>query len=184
MKIKHPKKIFILIFTGVLFMITVACSFSVFSEPTATSVPPVTVVVTQVITEVASPTQQIQVTNTPENTIEPTATLWPTLAGTYDPYSMPIWYPIEGCPASRLHIGDRATVTYGGGPNAIRFGADVHYDTAIGYAEEGEGMVITDGPWCYYNWIVWLVKTDGGVEGFTPEGNGEEYWLLPEEKGQ
>ena len=76
--------------------------------------PPVTLVVTQVITEVAPPTQQIQVTNTPENTIEPTATLWPTLAGTYDPYSMPIWYPIEGCPASRLHIGDRATVTYGG----------------------------------------------------------------------
>ena len=36
MKLKHPKKIYILIFTGVLFMITVACSFSVFSEPTAT----------------------------------------------------------------------------------------------------------------------------------------------------
>ena len=154
MEIKHPNKISILIFTGVLFILSVACSFSVFSEPTETPVPPVTQVITQVITEVVPPTQEVVTTNTPELTQTPTATIWPTLAGTYDPYSMPIWYPIEGCPASRLHIGDRAYVTYGGGPNAIRFGADIHYDTAVGYAQEGEGMVIVDGPWCYYNWIV------------------------------
>jgi hypothetical protein len=41
-------------------------------------------------------------------------------------------------------------------------------------------MLIIDGPYCYENWIVWQVDTDGGLQGFTPEGNGDEYWLIPE----
>jgi len=162
-------------------VVTTACSFSVFQDPTATVAPPVTVIVTQIVTQVIPATMEPEITNTPAVSPTPSPTLIPTLAGTYDPYSAPLWYPIENCPASRLHIGDRAYVTIGGGPNGIRFGADVRYDTVIGYAEEGEGMSVLDGPWCYHNWIVWMVKTDGGLEGFTPEGNGEEYWLLPEQ---
>ena len=167
-----------------LVIVTSACSFSIFQDPTATAVPPVTLVVTQVITQVIPATPEPEQTKAPEINPTPSPTLLPTLAGTYDPYSAPLWYPIEDCPASRLHVGDRAYVTIGGGPNAIRFGADVHFDTVIGEAQEGEGMVILDGPFCYHNWIVWMVKTDGGMEGFTPEGNGEEYWLLPEQKSQ
>jgi len=163
-----------------LFLVSTACSFSLFEEPTATPQPPVTVVVTNVITQIVPPTGTPIVTDVPVGTLTPSPTVPPNAAGTYDPYSVQIYYPIEGCPASRLHIGDRATVTIGGGPNAIRFGSDVRYDSIIGYAQEGEGMLIVDGPWCYYNWIVWQVKTDGDLAGYTPEGNGDEYWLIPE----
>ena len=38
-------------FIMVIIIVTTACSFSVFQDPTATAVPPVTVVVTQVITQ-------------------------------------------------------------------------------------------------------------------------------------
>jgi hypothetical protein len=165
-----------------LFLVSTGCSFSLFDETTATPQPPVTVVVTKVITQIVPPTETPIVTDVPVGTLTPSPTVPPIAAGTYDPFSVQIYYPIEGCPASRLHIGDRASVTIGGGPNAIRFGSDVHYDNIIGHAQEGEGMLIVDGPWCYSNWIVWQVKTDGGLEGFTPEGNGEEYWLIPELK--
>lgn len=169
-----------------IIILSSACSFSSFQEPTVTAIPPVTLVVTKIITQIAPPTSTPVINETPEilPSPSPSPTLFPTLQGTYDPYSAPLWYPIEDCPASRLHVGDRAFVTLGGGPNAIRFGADIHYDTIIGEAQEGEGMVIVDGPWCYYDWIIWAVKTDNGIEGFTPEGNGEEYWLLPEQKLQ
>lgn len=165
-----------------LFLVSTACSFSLFEEPTATPQPPVTVVVTKVITLIVPPTETPIVTDVPVVTLTPSPTVPPIAAGTYDPYSVQIYYPIEGCPASRLHIGDRATVTIGGGPNAIRFGANTHYDNIIGHAQEGEGMLIVDGPYCYENWIVWQVDTDGGLQGFTPEGNGDEYWLIPEIK--
>ena len=164
-----------------LFLVSTACSFSLFEEPTATPQPPVTVVVTKVITQIVPPTETAIVTDVPVVTLTPSPTVPHIAAGTYDPFSdYQIYYPLEDCSASRLHIGDRATVTIGGGPNAIRYGSDTHYDNIIGYAQEGEGMLIVDGPFCYLNWVVWQVSTDGGLEGFSPEGNGEEYWLLPE----
>lgn len=168
----------------VLILVTIACSFSALQEPTATPQPPVTVIVTEIVTQIVLPTNTVSTPETSEvtPTLTATATVQPAVSGGYDPYSQPQWYPIKGCPASRLHVGDRAYVTVGGGPNGIRYGSDVRYDTIIGYAEEGEGMLIIDGPWCYYDWIVWQVTTDGGLTGYTPEGDGDEYWLLPEEE--
>ena len=184
MLILNHRKVILIVAILTLFTITTACGISALQkeEPAPTEVPPVTVVFTQVITQIILPTVTPAITNTPESTPTPTPTVQAISSGEYDPYSVPLWYPFEECPASRLHIGDRAFVTRGGGPNGVRFGADVSYDTIIGYAEEGEGMLIIDGPFCYYGWIVWQVKTDGGLNGFTPEGNGDEYWLLPEEE--
>ena len=178
-RIKAKKQMIPLILVT-LFLVSTACSFSLFEELNATPQPPVTIVVTKVITQIVPSTGTPIATDVPVGTLTPSPTVPPIAAGTYDPYSVQIYYPIEGCPASRLHIGDRATVTIGGGPNAIRFGSDVRYDSIIGYAQEGERMLIVDGPWCYYNWIVWQVKTDGDFAGYTPEGNGDEYWLIPE----
>jgi hypothetical protein len=182
LKSNHRSKILIIAML-VLFTVTTACSISALQEePAPTQVPPVTVVFTQVVTQIILPTLTPEVTVNPEITPTPSPTVQVISSGEYDAFSAPQWYPIKGCPASRLHLGDRAFVTRGGGPNGIRFGADVRYDTIIGYAQEGEGMLILDGPFCYYGWLVWQVKTDGGLNGFTPEGDGEEYWLLPEEK--
>ncbi len=93
-KIKLNKYQMIAFFTAIL-MVTTACSFSVFQDPTATAVPPVTMVVTQVITQVIPATIEPEVTNTPAVSPTPSPTLIPTLAGTYDPYSAPLWYPIK-----------------------------------------------------------------------------------------
>lgn len=66
-----------------------------------------------------------------------------------------------------------------GGPNGIRYGRDMHYDTIIAEAQPGQLLQIIDGPWCSHGWIVWMVKTADGLVGYTPEGNGNEYWLFP-----
>jgi hypothetical protein len=173
-KIVKMKLVVPLLLVG-LFLVSLACSLtpSLGSEPTATISQPA--VITQVVTQI------VVVTDTPAPTsppaVQPTAI--PEATSTYDPYSVPVYYPKEDCPGSRIHVGDRAYVSFGGGPNAIRYGADTHYDNIIGYAQEGEGMDIIDGPYCKYGWLVWFVRTDGGLVGFTPEGNGDEYWLLP-----
>ncbi|MCZ7554235.1 MAG: hypothetical protein M5U05_16930 [Anaerolineales bacterium] len=81
--------------------------------------------------------------------------------------------------ASRLQIGDLAMVSLQGGPNGIRYGRDLYYDTIIAYAQPGAILEITNGPWCSHGWLVWMVRTQDGTVGYTPEGDGNEYWLLP-----
>ncbi len=132
------------------------------------------VFITAVITEVITPTPA-PVTPTPP----PTATPEPTPSPTWDPLSAPIYYPLKDCIASRLHVGDQAMVTYGGGPNGIRYGQDIHYDTVLTYADEGQILEIVGGPWCSHGWLVWMVRTADGIVGYTPEGDGNSYWLLP-----
>jgi hypothetical protein len=66
-----------------------------------------------------------------------------------------------------------------GGANGIRYGRDLHEDTVIAYAQPGAILEIVNGPWCSHGWIVWMVRTADGLVGYTPEGNGNEYWLLP-----
>jgi hypothetical protein len=99
---------------------------------------------------------------TPESTAAPAA-----------PY-----YPLSDCAASRLHVGDRAMVSLGGGTNAIRTDPDVHpADNIIGRAPSGEEMWIVGGPECSYGWILWEVATDSGLRGWTPESDGLDFWL-------
>jgi len=157
-----------------LLIITLGCLFVGAQNPTVSSPSPTVSLATQIVTEVIPPT------STPTS-IPSTLVSTPTsiATATFDPFSEGIYYPIKDCVASRLHVGDRAVVTIGGGPNAIRYGSDLHNDTIMGYAQEGERMLIVDGPWCSYGWLVWMVQTDSGLTGFTPEGDGNEYWLLP-----
>jgi len=139
-----------------------------------TLTPPV-LVVTQIVTEIIIPTA-LPMTATPAPTSTPAP---PTLTPTWDPLAAPIYYPLADCVASRLHIGDRAMVSLVGGPNGIRYGRNLYEDAILAYAQPGAILDVTAGPWCSQGWIVWLVRTTDGVVGFTPEGNGDEYWLLP-----
>jgi len=165
-----------LMFLLALLMLLPACIQ--ISAPTQQVVTPPVVVITQVVTEMIPPTP---VPVTP--TIAPSATaLPPTVTPTWDPLSAPIYYPIKDCVASRLHIGDKAMVSYVGGANGIRYGLDLSESTVIGYAQPGAILVIQNGPWCSRGWLVWLVKTADGLVGYTPEGDGNSYWLLPAAK--
>jgi hypothetical protein len=147
-----------------------ACGTSPAAEATAT---PQVIYVTQVVTQIIPPTP-VPPTATPPPTETP---LPPT--PTFDPLSAPIYYPLADCVASRLHVGDRAMVSLQGGPNGIRYGRDLAEGTVIAEAQPGAILEIVNGPYCSRGWIVWFVRTSDGVEGFTPEGNGNEYWLLP-----
>ena len=146
--------------------------------PTQQVVTPPVVVITQIVTEMVAPTP---VPVTP--TIAPSATpLPPTITPTWDPLSAPIYYPIPDCVASRLHVGDKAMVSFVGGANGIRYGRDLSEETVMGYAQPGAILEIQNGPWCSRGWLVWLVKTADGLTGYTPEGDGNSYWLLPVKK--
>lgn len=149
-----------------------ACVAAPAAGPTATA--PV-IYVTQVITQIIPPTP-VPMTATPAPTDTPQP---PTLTPTFDPLSVAPYYPIQGCVASRLHVGDMAMVSLVGGPNGIRYGRDLSEETVIAYAQPGAILEIVNGPWCSRGWLVWFVRTGDGVEGFTPEGDGNEYWLLP-----
>ena len=140
-------------------------------EPTA----PATVAITQVVTEVITATP-LPPSATPEPSPTPSPTLAPT--ATWDPLSAPIYYPLDDCAASRLSVGDKAFVSYGG-EVGIRYGQDLHYDFVAVTANMGDVLDITAGPYCSWGWIIWMVQTSDGFVGFAPEGNGETYWLLP-----
>lgn len=170
-----PKRRVYLIILVSLFLASLACRIEaprLILEETPT-VPP-TIVITEVITEVVT---QTPAPVTP--TLEPTVPPEPSPTPTFDPLAVPIYYPLPDCVASRLHIGDWAMVSLVGGPNGIRYGQDIHYDTVIYEAQPGEILHIVGGPYCSHGWLVWMVETQNGVRGYTPEGNGNEYWLLP-----
>lgn len=139
---------------------------------------PQVMLITQVVTQLVPPTQA-PATDTPQ----PTATVEPpTPTPTYDPLSAPIYYPLADCVASRLHIGDRAQVSLSGGSNGIRYGVDLTESTVFAYAQPGDILEIVNGPFCSHGWIVWFVRTGDGQVGYTPEGDGNTYWLFPAPK--
>lgn len=142
-------------------------------SPTPTTHP--TLIITQVVTEIITPTPLPVIPTSPQ-----TEQVEPTLTPTFDPFSVPIYYPLPDCVASRLHKGDTAVVSYLGGSNGIRYSPDMSLnDNIVSYAQPGDRLIIRDGPFCSFGWLVWFIETSDGFLGYTPEGNGETYWLLP-----
>jgi hypothetical protein len=171
---QKKQKMRILLALVSLHLALVACSLQG-AAPTPQVVTPPVFVITQVVTEIVPPTPAAV---TP--TLVPTATQAPpTLTPTFNPLNAPIYYPLADCVASRLHIGDKATVSLQGGANGIRYGRDLSESTVFAYAQPGATLEIVNGPWCSRGWIVWFVRTTDGSVGYTPEGDGNNYWLLP-----
>jgi len=108
----------------------------------------------------------------------PTATLTPTITPT------PTIPPYRACPdafPSRLHIGDRATVSEDPPvANNLRNEPGTEGTNIIGKIDPGMEVEILDGPQCLNKWVWWKVKvvTTGKV-GWTSEGDGANYWLVP-----
>ena len=131
--------------------------------------------VTQFITQV--------VATSPPATLTPVPTYTnaaPRVSSGWDPLAQPIYYPLIGCYASRLYVGDRAFVANVSGVAGFYRGKDIFYDPIIRRPAAGEIVEITDGPWCRRNVLIWevMINADGST-AFMPEGDGKEYWLLP-----
>ena len=147
------------------------------STPTETAIFPTnTITITPVL-----PT----LTATPTKTIV-TPTLTPTereMSLTDEPYITPTpirYFPLANCAASQLRVGDSAYVSYEGGTNKLRSTPDTHLsNNIIRQIQPGEVVEIIDGPKCNYGWILWKVMTTDDKTGWTPESDGEEFWLLP-----
>jgi hypothetical protein len=119
----------------------------------------------------------------PTTLVYPTVT--PDVYPTYPPpitltNSPPTYYPLSNCAASRIHKGDSVYVDFTGGNNAIRSSADVHSSTnKISVAYSGDVLVVIGDPVCSYGWILWEVRTVTGLTGWTPESDGNTFWLDP-----
>jgi hypothetical protein len=133
------------------------------------------IVITQFITQVvATPT----ITPTPEPT-EVVKEAVPVYSSGWDPFSVPIYYPLRGCVASRLHEGDVAFVANGAGTLGIHYSKDTRESPIFRRLESGEAIDIVKGPWCDSGFVIWKVASADGYIGFVPEGDGSVYWLLP-----
>lgn len=152
-----------------------ACIGSVAQSPQQPQVIYPTVVITQFVTQVvATPTTAPTVA--PKPVVQAAA---PVTTGGWDPMSVPIYYPLRGCVASRIHEGDVAFVANNAGGLGIHYSKDVHYSPIFRNLESGELIDIVKGPWCNEGTIIWKAATDEGYIGFVAEGNGSVYWLLP-----
>lgn len=90
------------------------------------------------------------------------------------------WEPCAGSYPSRLHVGDRAYVSFDP-PLANRVRARPDSDAVIeGTIDPGDKVKIIDGPVCADNWVWWKINAENEVlVGWTSEGDFEGYWLVP-----
>ncbi len=182
--------------TNLIILITVAsaillssCSAATPQVIEVTREVPQTVVVTQVITQVVTPEPSPTPTETPIAVIYPTYT--PTslpLPPTPNPGQVQtlkkqgyyVYYPLEGCGPSIVRVSFHVYVSMDGGKNAIRSSPDISSaHNIIGYALPGEHLKVISGPVCSWGWLMWMVETDYGLIGWTPESDGKSFWLIP-----
>lgn len=89
-----------------------------------------------------------------------------------------IWKPCPDAPTSRLKVGVIAYVTKDPPlPNRIREEPNREAET-LGLIGPGGSMDVIDGPACSDGWVWWKVK-NAEYEGWTAEGDMEDYWLIP-----
>lgn len=115
----------------------------------------------------------------------PPSSAVPTSAATEGPTAEPTsetpWKPCEDAPESQLHVGDLAYVGYEPPEcNRVRQDPDKNTGGILGTICPGEEVRILDGPMCNNNWVWWRVaQVDGDLEGWSVEGDEENYWLIP-----
>lgn len=135
---------------------------------------PVIITATSESSATPQPTDAPAATNIPAPTAAPTSSLTPAAALT--------WNACPGAFLSQLHVGDNAMVSKNPPlPNNVRAQADktAKFLFAI---QPGEVVQITGGPGCSNNWVWWQIKTQDGRSGWTSEGDGSDYWLVPEKQ--
>jgi len=175
MKRTKKKNLLLLGFVCSLMITLSACVGTIPQSPQQPQVIYPTVVITQVVTQVvATPTTAPTVV--PKPVVQAAA---PVSTGGWDPFSVPIYYPLPGCVASRLHEGDVAFVADSTGELGIHYSKDIGYSPVFRNLASGELVDIVKGPWCARGSLIWKAATSDGYVGFIAEGDGSYYWLLP-----
>lgn len=181
--------IFSILLVGVVLFLLPACSAATPQVIEVTREVPQTVVVTQLITQVVAVEPSPTPTDTPPPIVYPTFT--PTslpLPPTPNPGQVQslkqqgfyVYYPLEGCGPSIVRVSFNVYVSMDGGKNAIRSNPDISSPhNIIGYALPGEHLKVISGPVCSWGWLMWMVETDYGLTGWTPESDGKSFWLIP-----
>ncbi|MFQ3659259.1 MAG: protein kinase [Anaerolineae bacterium] len=122
-----------------------------------------------------TPTPTLTLTPTPTPTLTPTFTLtpFPTIFG-----SMGDICP--GSPPSRLRVGIVGKVEEGGVNNRLRDAPSTQDGAIIGLLPPGSTFQIIGGPTCdTTEFLRWWQVIAGGQTGWTAEGKGDEYYLVP-----
>jgi hypothetical protein len=111
----------------------------------------------------------------PSFTPVPTATpgITPTPGATDAAQVCPNTYPTQLKKGIRVYAS-----LYPNLPNRIREQATTRAKI-IGMINPGEEADVVDGPACAEGWIWWKIKKDNGLTGWTAEGDGKDYWILP-----
>jgi hypothetical protein len=127
-----------------------------------------------------------KIISTPSWTLSPTPpplpswTAIPSFTPTAVSNPQATWFPCSGSYPSRLHVGDRAYISYDPPlPNRVRSQPNTSSEI-LGYLDVGEKMKILEGPVCFGGWVWWRVSSlDKSLTGWTAEGDGTGYWLVP-----
>ncbi len=135
-----------------------------------------------IITATLEPSQTYVPTDISAATIPAaTITLLPTRtpASTVTQNAPLTWAACPGTYLSQLHVGDRAMVSLNPPlPNNVRAQPDKNSKFLFAI-QPGDVVEITDGPGYSNNWVWWQLKTQDGRTGWTAEGDGTDYWLVP-----
>lgn len=112
------------------------------------------------------------------NAPPPTST--PTITPTPNPNL--IWALCDEAFPTRLRVGMYARVNQDPPiPNRVRVEPDTE-SLILGYIQPGERVEILSGPVCQSGWVWWnVISADTGLTGWTSEGDGNDYWLVPVE---
>jgi hypothetical protein len=170
--------IILLVIIAVLFGIILILSLSRAASPPESPTSAVTFVPTIWITPVV--TQIVATLPTSTATQIPTSTPYPTATLVWDPFSVPFYYPLADCGASRLKKGEMAFVGFLDRTLRISLSNQVFADPGIRDLGMGELLYITSDPICERNTVIWGVRAiSDDTVGFEPEGDGTTYWLFP-----
>jgi len=87
----------------------------------------------------------------------------------------------SSAPKTRLHVGDKAHVgRYPDVKNNVRNIPGI-YSTITGAINPSTQVVILEGPECMHGIVWWKIRTtDDRLQGWTGEGDKNNYWLIPE----
>ena len=90
------------------------------------------------------------------------------------------WIPCEGGYETHLFKGGFAYVNpVPPDPNIVRNGPD-NASAQTGLIQPNELVEVVDGPQCSGGWVWWNVTSKKtGLSGWTAEGDGASYWVLP-----
>ena len=107
----------------------------------------------------------------------------PTPTTTPTPNPNLIWALCDQSFPTNLRVGMKAVVNNDPPiPNRVRIEPNTE-SLILGYIQPGEIVEVLTGPVCQNGWVWWnILSRETGLNGWTSEGDGTDYWLLPVEE--